>query len=140
MTDDSKLSSLLGIRSMKDITPTDENTEIASVVPVVIEEQNDETLEDIEKVRQNISNIIQKGTDSLEDIIDLAKQLQSPKAFDSLALIMKTLLDANKDYIQVAEKKKMTKDFETPKQTNVTNNLILSTSDLIAMINGKKDV
>jgi hypothetical protein len=57
---------------------------------------------------------------------------------------MKTLLDANKDFVEMSMKKKYAKEeILNPKEeqatTNVTNNnLILSTADLLAMIKGDK--
>jgi hypothetical protein len=55
---------------------------------------------------------------------------------------MKTLLDANKDFVEMSMKKKYAVDeVNAPKeaaQTNVVNNnLILSTTDLLKMIKGE---
>jgi hypothetical protein len=56
---------------------------------------------------------------------------------------MKTLLDANKDFVDMSMKKKYAVDeMNAPKeaaQTNVTNNnLIVSTADLLKMLKGDK--
>jgi hypothetical protein len=53
---------------------------------------------------------------------------------------MKTLLDANKDYVEMSTKRRYAKeeDPSADKSTNVTNNnLIVSTADLLKMIKGE---
>jgi hypothetical protein len=53
---------------------------------------------------------------------------------------MKTLLDANKDYVEMSTKKRYAKEEDVSNQTQVTNNnLIVSTSDLLKMIKGDED-
>lgn len=103
----------------------------------------DETVQDIELARSNIKNIIEYGDDSLKEMISLAKQSESPRAYEVAATLMKTLLDANKDFVEMSTKKKYAKEeILHPKDeaatTNVTNNnLILSTTDLLKMIKGE---
>ena len=134
----------LGLRPMEEIdsenSPTiveEEETQVA-----VYEETEDETLRDLELARSNIQNIIQTGDDSLKEMIDLAKQSESPRAFEVAATLMKTLLEANKDFVEISSKKKEYKSEKNKSpdssQTNVTNNnLILSTADLLKMLGDK---
>jgi hypothetical protein len=75
-------------------------------------------------------------------MMSLAKQSESPRAFEVASTLMKTLLDANKDFVEMSMKKKYAVDeVNAPKeaaQTNVVNNnLILSTTDLLKMIKGE---
>lgn len=134
----------LGLRPMEEIesenSPAvveEEETQVA-----VYEETEDETLRDLELARSNIQNIIQTGDDSLKEMIDLAKQSESPRAFEVAATLMKTLLEANKDFVDISSKKKEYKSEKNKSpdtsQTNVTNNnLILSTADLLKMLGDK---
>jgi hypothetical protein len=143
----------LGLRPIADI-PESDLAEARATLPAPIEElptefvapsvESDETIRDIELARANIKNIIEKGDESLSEMIDLAKQSESPRAFEVASTLMKTLLDANKDFVEMSMKKKYAKDeLINPKEaatTNVTNNnLILSTADLLAMIRGEKE-
>lgn len=123
---------------------TDNNS--TAVSTNVVNPEDDETYRDIEKARSNIQNIIEQGDDSLKELIDLAKQSESPRAFEVAANLMKTLLDANKDFVDTSMKKKYQKEEllhpkeEEQSQTNVTNNnLILSTNELLKMIKGEED-
>jgi hypothetical protein len=117
-------------------------TEIVSVVPQHVDADGDPTVQDIELARSNIKNIIEQGDDSLKEMINLAKQSESPRAYEVAANLMKTLLDANKDFVEMSMKKKYAKEEilhpkESGAATNVTNNnLILSTADLLKMLKG----
>lgn len=146
----------LGLRPMSEIMSESDLEEAGAPLPAPIEEpttavttpsvESDETVQDIELARSNIKNIIEKGDESLNEMIELAKQSESPRAFEVAANLMKTLLDANKDFVDMSMKRKYAKEeIMNPKEeesatTNVTNNnLILSTADLLAMIKGEKE-
>lgn len=140
-----KISEVLGLRPLEEAKKEE--------LPDVIDEdqlpsidvkdiEDDETIKDIEQARGNIKNIIEQGDDALKEMIALAKQSESPRAFEVASTLMKTLLDANKDFVEMSTKKKYAKEEKIgPKeaaQTNVTNNnLILSTADLLKMIKGE---
>lgn len=144
---DDIIANALGLRPLEEAKQED--------LPIVAEEQEeqlpavsnveaDENIRDIEQARKNIQDIIEQGGDSLSEMIDLAKQSESPRAFEVAANLMKTLLDANKDFVEMSIKKKYAiEEKNAPKeavQTNVTNNnLIVSTADLLKMIKGDKD-
>ena len=105
-------------------------------LPATTDEGAEENLRDIELAKANIENIISLGDDSVKEMVEIAKQSESPRAFEVVSTLMKTLLDANKDYVEMSTKKRYAKE-ETKTETNVTNNnLILSTADLLKMIKG----
>jgi hypothetical protein len=140
-----KISEVLGLRPIEEAKKDDLPVVIEDEVPtpVILNDsvENDETIQDIEQARGNIKNIIEQGDDALKEMISLAKQSESPRAFEVASTLMKTLLDANKDFVEMSHKKKYAKEeLLGPKeaaQTNITNNnLILSTADLLKMIKG----
>ena len=66
-------------------------------------------------------------------------QSRYAKAYEVVSTLMKTLIDANKEFVGMSEKKKYAKEDHPAGQatTNVTNNnLILSTTDMLKMIKG----
>jgi hypothetical protein len=145
---DDAISKALGLRPLEEAKKEElpaivEDKEILPAEPVN-NSLVDANIEDIEKARKNIQNIIEKGDDALAEMMDLAKQSESPRAFEVASTLMKTLLDANKDFVEMSTKKKYAiEEKNGPKeaaQTNVTNNnLILSTADLLKMIKGDVD-
>ena len=97
----------------------------------------DETLEnDFIYARENLYNVIERGTDALNGIVDLAQQSQHPRSFEVVADLIRTLSSANKDLIDLQKKMKdMQPEEKGPKE--VTNNLFVgSTSELTAMLEG----
>ena len=103
---------------------------------------DDENLTDLELARSNVQNIISLGDDAVKEMVEIAKQSESPRAFEVVSTLMKTLLDANKEFVDISSKKKLVKDEEKygRPETNVTNNnLIVSTADLLSMIKGETD-
>ena len=111
--------------------------ESVAQVPAVISKEAEENLKDIELAKQNIENIINLGDDAVKEMTSIAKQSESPRAFEVVSTLMKTLLDANKDYVEMSTKKRYAKEEETGPSTQVTNNnLIVSTADLLKMIKG----
>jgi len=109
-------------------------------LPTVMSDTASENLKDIELAKANIENIINLGDDAVKEMTEIAKQSESPRAFEVVSTLMKTLLDANKDYVEMSTKKRYAKeeDPSADKSTNVTNNnLIVSTADLLKMIKGE---
>ena len=108
--------------------------------PAVISKEAEENLKDIELAKANIENIINLGDDSVKEMVEIAKQSESPRAFEVVSTLMKTLLDANKDYVDMSTKKRYAKEEANPAKNEVTNNnLIVSTADLLKMIKGDSE-
>lgn len=141
--DNDKITEVLRLRPLSEVKEEKlpEVVEEKETAVEVVSGEDDETLLDIEQARNNIKNIIEQGDDALREMISVAKQSESPRAFEVTSTLMKTLLDANKDFVEMSTKKKYAKEeLNGPKeaaQTNVTNNnLILSTADLLKMMKG----
>ncbi len=108
--------------------------------------------------QENIKSIIEKGKDAVDDIISIATDSENPKAYSSVAGLMKTLTDMNKSYIDVAIKRnslrkgqgvngKPEKPFgqpengEEPKtlvQNNTVNNNVIFQGSLQDILDRKK--
>jgi len=110
--------------------------ESVAQVPAVISKEAEENLKDIELAKQNIENIINLGDDAVKEMTAIAKQSESPRAFEVVSTLMKTLLDANKDYVEMSTKKRFAKEESGPSTQVTNNNLIVSTADLLKMIKG----
>lgn len=118
---------------------TNEETEMLpaerkSTELTITEALANENLQDIELARKNIENIISLGDDAVKEMVSIAKQSESPRAFEVVSQLMKTLLDANKDYVDMSTKKRYAKEEQAPSTQVTNNNLIVSTADLLKMI------
>jgi hypothetical protein len=97
---------------------------------IVVPEDTSEADKDYKYARDNFYHVIEKGTQALEDLLDVASQSQHPRAYEVLATTMKTLIDANKDLVELSRKKN---EEQAPKSegSKVTNNLFVgSTAEL----------
>ena len=60
---------------------------------------------DYEYARQNIYGVIETGANALDQLAQIAAQSQHPRAFEVLANLVKTLVDANKDLLNIRKTK-----------------------------------
>lgn len=107
---------------------------------LVAKSESNELENDFDYARSNFYNVIERGTEALEDMLDVAKQSQHPRAYEVVSTIMKTLMDANKDLIEVSSKKNEDKQEEDGNPNTVNNNLFVgSTADLQKMLKDIRD-
>ena len=60
---------------------------------------DDKMNKDYEYARSNFYNVIESGTEALEQMLDVAKASEHPRAYEVVSTIMKTLVDANKIWL-----------------------------------------
>lgn len=91
---------------------------------------------DFNYVRDNIKTLIDNGSDAVEEILKVAKAGDSPRAYEVLGQLLKTVSEMNKDLIDLYQKTKAAKK-EDIKVNHTTNNSIYvgSTSELQDLIN-----
>lgn len=100
----------------------------------------EEAENDYDYARKNMYDVIEKGTHALEELLGVATQSQHPRAFEVLATTMKTLVDANKELVQLSKKKveeeKLNDEPQTGSGGNVTNNNLFvgTTHDLLKVL------
>ena len=94
--------------------------------------------DDYEYARKNLRSLIDNGKDVMENLSFLAKEGESPRTYEVLGQLIKTLAERNKDLLDIAKKKKdiqQEKGGEQP--THVTNALFVgSTAELQKLIKG----
>ncbi len=95
--------------------------------------------EDLELARENLHNLIEGGQAALQELSGLATSSQMPECFDSISRLTKAMLEANRDLVKLAEKRKEEKG-ESGKGNNVNNHLYVgSTKELLEVIKAKKE-
>ena len=101
----------------------------------------DETVDnDFKYARENLYNIIERGSDALNTLVDVANQSQHPRAFEVVGQLVKTLSDTNKDLLELQKKVKVIKKDIPDQPQNVTNALCVgNTSELQKMINKRNN-
>ena len=129
---DNHLDEVLGIVEK----PKREITKVERVVPAITD---DDSETDFQYARENLYNLIERGTDGLEELLEIAKQSEHPRAFEVVQQTIGQLTTTNKELLNLHKTKK---DMRTEKggPTSVNNNLFVgSTAELQKMLKGKQD-
>lgn len=96
---------------------------------------------DFEFARRNYYDLLVKGSEALEEMMEVARATEHPRAFEVLSGMMKNVADINGNLIDLHKKKSdMTKNEQPalPNQTTNNNVFVGSTTDLQRML--MKDV
>ncbi len=127
-----------------DIVPTvvsDNATVVSQQETSPEEHKEDENIDaDYEYARGNLRGLIENGKIAMENIIFLAKEGESPRAYEVVGQLIKTLAETNKDLLELGKKAKEArgKDKQDSSPHHVTNALFVgSTAELQKMIRGK---
>ena len=105
-----------------------------------LDAQNDEIDADYQYARDNLRSIINAAQASIQDLSSIASTSESPRAYEVLSGLIKTIVDANKDLLELQRKVKLLKQEEDSKPQNVTNALFVgSTTELQKLIKKNKD-
>tara|TARA_B110000208_G_scaffold110534_1_gene136603 strand:+ start:36 stop:455 length:420 start_codon:yes stop_codon:yes gene_type:complete len=117
------------------LQPLDEVTESKAVVTRVEPAKmrsNEKLDKDYDYARTNFYNVIESGTEALEQMLDVAKASEHPRAYEVVATIMKTLIDSNKELVAMSSKKAEDDNDGPVEDKAVTNNNLFvgSTAEL----------
>lgn len=111
-------------------------------LPAIIDqtETSDDLEIDYKEARNNLKDVIGKGKEALENLLTMAKDLDSPRAYEVVGQLIKTISDVNKDLIDIHKRNKDIRG-EAAGPSTVVNNAVFigSTADLQAIINGRKE-
>ena len=97
--------------------------------------------QDYEYSRETYYDLIEKGRESLELMIEVARESEHPRAFEVLSGMIKNISDVNDKLMDLNKKQKDMNKNEEPKQigNQTTNNLYLTTADLQKMMNSEDE-
>jgi len=102
-------------------------------------EVKDEVNDDAEFARQNLRDLIEKGSDAANHIIAVAKQSDHPRAFEVVAGMLKNLSDMNKDLLEIQKRKQDLQPKVTQNNINVDKAVFVgSTAELLKQLKGNK--
>jgi hypothetical protein len=100
---------------------------------------DDRSERDYDYARTNFYNVIEKGTQALEDMLDVAKASEHPRAYEVVSTLMKTLVDANKDLVSMGDKKVKAEESEENKPVTNNNLFVGSTAELQQLLKDMKN-
>ena len=107
------LSEALGIENAVEI--------ISPQQPIInTPHEEDDIKADYNLSRRTFRDLINKGNDAMESLTDLAKESESPRAYEVLATMMRTVADTTKDLYDLQKK---TKELSGQKKDDHTVNV-----------------
>jgi hypothetical protein len=129
------LSDALGIDNAVEIIPPKVPETIINTP-----HEEDDIKADYNLSRRTFRDLINKGNDAMESLTDLAKESESPRAYEVLATMMRTVADTTKDLYDLQKK---TKELSGQKKDDPTVNVekavfVGSTADLLKQIKENK--
>jgi hypothetical protein len=117
------------------LQPLEQTGKVEVYVP-----QEDNIENDFKYTRENLYSVIEQGNKALEDMIDVARASEHPRAYEVVGTLMKTLVDANKDLLDLSKKKRdLQKEEQKETPQTVNNNLFVSTAELQKMIENARN-
>ena len=133
MTVDNRIDEILEITSL---VPT---PEMAPEPParIIPKTGKDEDI-DYNYARENYYNLIERNQDAVEEMLEIAKQSEHPRAFEVVGQLIKSGLDANKELMALHKTKKELSVEKGP--TQVTNQAVFvgSTAELQKLLKVKR--
>ena len=106
------------------------------VSPVVNENQDIDN--DYEYQRQNFYNLVERGNDAIEGILELAKESEHPRTYEVAGNLIKQVAEVTEKLGDLQEKMKKLKEVPDNAPKNVTNALFVgSTAELQKMLKDK---
>lgn len=123
--------------------PIEESKDIEIVKPKEIERSSSHLDDDYSQIRNNLKDIIKRGTEAIDGILLVASETNQPRAYEVVATLIKSVADVNKDLLTMHKQMQDIKGDQpkNPTTSNVTNNSIFvgSTTELQALLKGRMD-
>ena len=106
----------------------------------VVESNSDDLNTDYKYARENIYNIIERGQDAIDELLQDAKDSGNARMFEVVGQLIKTVGEQNQNLVNVHKQvKDITKEVSNA-PNKVTNALFVgSTAELQKMLRDKKD-
>ena len=122
-----------------DVTPIPEDKK--EKLPVLSTKYNEPDLKQdltdaYQQSKENLQAIIDQGHDAMEEILNIAKAGQHPRAFEVYGTLLKNMVDANKELLAI---QKQMRDMDEEKKKNTGTNIdkaifVGSTSELSKLL------
>lgn len=131
---------------------TEENDDPKDIIPLEYEKQidnliakahDDSAKNDFEAARANLYEVLQVSSESMHKLSEIASQSQHPRSFEVLAKLMDTIVNTNKELLNLQSKIREIDAADAPineKAQTINNNLFVgSTAELQKVLKEMKN-
>ena len=113
--------------------------------PEELTQEEKDAEEDFAVARENVKDILDKGTEALAGILRIAEASEHPRAYEVAANLIKTLTESNKSLLDLHEQRRQLAPVKVEEKktetASVTNNNVFvgTTAELLALIKQGKN-
>ena len=131
---DDILNEVLGVSE-----PTPKEVVVSEPIPKPSDDLDDVDA-DYKYQRDNFYNLIEKGQDAIQGILNVAKESDHPRGYEVAGNLIKQVAEVTEKLGDLQEKMKKLKEVPNSAPKNVTNALFVgSTAELQKMLKGKSE-
>ena len=103
-------------------------------------QETDDIENDYKYQRENFYNLVEKGTDAIEGILEIARESEHPRTYEVAGNLIKQVAEVTEKLGELQEKMKRLKEVPNNAPKSVTNALYVgSTAELQKLLKGKKN-
>ena len=107
---------------------------------LTVTSDDDDFKTDYTYTRENYYNLMEKGHEALDELLEIAKSTEHARHFEVVSQLIKNLGDTNEKLFALQKTKKDLTNHVPNTPSNVNNNLYVgSTADLLKLIKNKND-
>src|SRR5210317_1195173 len=129
-----KVNEILGIEKKE----PKETKEFKPLVPRKEDKESPDVDNDYKYSRENYYNLIERGQEAIEGILDVAREGQHPRAYEVAGALIKNVADTVDKLQDLQKKLKDLKELPKTASANIKNALFVgSTAELQKMLNKK---
>lgn len=129
-----KLSEVLDVEPIQFEVVESKETKPVENLPETVDD-------DANFARCNIRNLIEKGNQAMDDLLNVAKASEHPRAYEVAAGLIKNLADLNKDLLEIQKRRKdlSPQEASSVKNVNVDKAVFVgSTAELVKLLKTNK--
>ena len=121
--------------------PSELKKHVEKVKPSLKKSEQEDIVKDYEASRAQLHNLVMKGQEAVDGILDVARASDHPRAYEVAGQLIKNVVDVADKLIDLQLKIKELVKEEKKGPTNVTNAMFVgSTSDLQKMLKAQKNI
>ena len=124
------------------IDPVEEELKKATTKKVALKppSNEDDIDNDYKYQRENFYNLVERGQDAIEGILEIAKESDHPRTYEVAGNLIKQVAEVTEKLGDLQEKMRKLKEVPNTAPKNVTNALFVgSTAELQKMLKGKSN-
>ena len=121
--------------------PSELQKHVESVKPTLKKSETQDIKQDYEMSRANLHNLVMKGQEAVDGILDVARASDHPRAYEVAGQLIKHVADTTDKLIDLQGKMKELDKEDKKGPTNVTNAMFVgSTADLQKLLKQQKQL